>query len=322
MYVPYDDDVSFLDYVSTYHRETSKRSNLDKMMFPFFYFRERRHGQAAGSFGSSLTVLIVVVTLVTSTSTADALSPINRRTLFKSVLPGTMVAIATPGSVQAAETVGKDPDCNDATCLGVWDGILADCPHDDKTTLLRGGGAGCTASQDDTPGIFSEPWDYSESSSLDWQDQMRRLVPGVQLASAKRGDQADMLLQNDRYLRVLFTDGKTGERSIGEFYFTPNDTTVQFRIASLGSNLNFRSFKNIERAESIRKELRYLKLPVLRNRKRSLFFIESDYDTFGPGSAALGPPAEMRTGELEGRGSDDVDPKLKIDLMQQFPFGG
>lgn len=25
----------------------------------------------------------------------------------------------------AAETVGKDPDCDDITCLGVWDGLLA-----------------------------------------------------------------------------------------------------------------------------------------------------------------------------------------------------
>jgi hypothetical protein len=218
--------------------------------------------------------------------------------------------------VVAAETIGKDPNCNEATCLGVWDGILADCPHGNP---FKGGT--CTSSQDDTPGIFSEPWDYSESDSLDWKDQMRRLVPGIQLASSKQGDQADVLLNQDRYLRVLFTDGKTGEKSVGEFYFTPNDTTVQFRIATLGAGAGFGSMKNIERAETIRKELRYLKLPVLRNRKRSLFFIESDLDTFGPGSAALGPPAEMKTGELEGRGSDDVDPKLKIDLMQQFPFG-
>jgi hypothetical protein len=113
-------------------------------------------------------------------------------------------------------------------------------------------------------------------------------------------------------------DGKTGEKSIGEFYFTPDDTTVQFRVASLSNPVGFASLRNLERCEMIRKELRYLKVPVLRNRKRSLFFVESDFDTFGPGSASLGPPAEMRTGELEGR--QDVDPKLKIDLMQQFPF--
>lgn len=214
----------------------------------------------------------------------------------------------------AAETVGKDENCNDQYCIGVWDGLLADCPH------TMSGGAGCTSSQDDTPGIFQEPWDYAETPTLDWQVQMRLLVPTIQLVSARRGDDAQILMQQERYLRVLFTDGKTGEKSLGEFYFTPDDTTVQFRIASLGniSILN-RSLRNLERSEMIRKELKYLKVPVLRNRKRSLFFVESDLDTFGPGSAALGPPAEMKTGELEGRGSDDVDPKMKIDLLQQFP---
>ena len=57
--------------------------------------------------------------------------------------------------VGAAETVGKDPNCNDSTCLGVWDGLLADCPH--TTTSFMKGGAGCVSSQDDTPGIFAEP---------------------------------------------------------------------------------------------------------------------------------------------------------------------
>ena len=150
---------------------------------------------------------------------------------------------------------------------------------------------------------------------------MRLLVPAIQLASSRRGDKAEVVLQEGRYLRILFTDGKSQEKSIGEFYFTPDDTTVQFRVASAqlftGGGL-FQSLRNIERCELIRKELQYLKVPVLRNRKRSLLFVESDLDTFGPGSAALGPPAEMRTGELEGRW--DVDPKLKIDLMEQFPM--
>ena len=61
---------------------------------------------------------------------------------------------------QAAETIGKADDCNDSYCLGVWDGLLADCPHDASGNIaFRGlkGGAGCVSSQDDTPGIFSEP---------------------------------------------------------------------------------------------------------------------------------------------------------------------
>lgn len=228
--------------------------------------------------------------------------------------------VAAPGVALGAETIGKEGDCNDQYCIGVWDGLLADCPH----TMTAG--AGCTASQDDTPGIFSEPWDYSEvpNDTLDWEIEMRKLIPAIQLVSSRRGDKAEVLVQKERYLRCLFTDGKSGEKSLGEFYFTPNDTTVQFRIASLLANpvvgVMARSLRNLERAEMIRKELRYLKLPVLRNRKRSLFFVESDLDTFGPGSAALGPPAEMKTGELEGR--QDVDPKLKIDFLQQFPTTG
>eukprot|EP00957_Ditylum_brightwellii_P102306 7799144-Ditylum_brightwellii.AAC.1 len=220
---------------------------------------------------------------------------------------------------QAAETVGKDPNCNDGSCLGIWDGLLADCPHDGKLSL--GGGAGCVSSQDDTPGVFAEPWDYSEApnNSLDWEEQMRLLIPTIKLVCAKRGDKVTIEQQSGRYLRVFFSDGKTGEESTGEFYFTPDDTTVQFRVGSVNNSKASlsKSLRNMERCEMIRKELRFTKIPVLRNRKRALFFVESDFDTFGPGSAALGPPAEMTTGELEGR--QDVDPKLKIDALQAFP---
>lgn len=212
-------------------------------------------------------------------------------------------------SCQAAETVGKDEDCQDRNCLGIWDGLLADCPRSRN-------GAACTSSQDDTPGIFAEPWDYSESYALDWQDQMPLLIQAIQRVSAKRGDDVRLLVQDGRYVRVVFTDARSDEKSVGEFYFTPNDLTVQFRIASLGAPA-LTSLRNLVRAELIRKEMRYLKLPVLRNRKRSLWFVESDLDTFGPGSASLGPPAEMKTGELEGR--QDVDPRLPIDVLQNFP---
>jgi hypothetical protein len=148
---------------------------------------------------------------------------------------------------------------------------------------------------------------------------MKVLVPTIQFVSARRGDKVDIELREGRYLRVLFTDKASGEPSVGEFYFTPNDTTVQFRIGSMGDQSSLASLRNMERSELIRKELRYLKIPVLRNRSRSLFFGESDLDTFGPGSAMLGPPAEMSSGELEGRGSENVDPKLKIDFVQKFP---
>ena len=83
--------------------------------------------------------------------------------------------------------------------------------------------------------------------------------------------------------------------------------------------------------------MRYLKVPVLRNRKRTWVFVESDdWDGFGPGSAALGPPEEMSTGEWRTGGngeggrrggrdrrlSEEVDPRLRIDWVESFPFVG
>jgi uncharacterized protein (DUF1499 family) len=190
----------------------------------------------------------------------------------------------------AAETVGKDANCLDSSCLGVWDGLLADCP-------TNAGGAGCASSQDDRPGVFAEPWDYSEVST-DYKEEMSRLVSSLQRVTSRRGDRLDILLEQDRYVRVLFTDGKTGEGSIAEFYMTPNDTTVQFRIAGT-SAASFLSLRNMDRAELLRKELGYLKLPVLRNRRRSFLFVESDaLDSFGPGySPAAKSPAEMTRDE-------------------------
>ncbi|KAL3915523.1 MAG: hypothetical protein SGILL_005610, partial [Bacillariaceae sp.] len=182
--------------------------------------------------------------------------------------------------------------------------------------------------QDDAPGIFSEPWDYSDADSKvsldDYEYQIRLIRSTVELVAGKRGDRAELLLQKDRYLRMLLVDGKSGEKSACEFYITPNDTTIQYRLGSLepGNNmLKASSLRNIERSEMIRKELRYLKIPVLRNRKRSLVFFESDFDKFGPGSASLGPPEDLQSKEIDGgRLSDNVDPKLKIDFTQQFPF--
>jgi len=174
--------------------------------------------------------------------------------------------------------------------------------------------------------LLNREWDYSEApnNTLDWEEQMKVLIPAIQAVSSRRNDKITSITQSGRYLRVLLLDGTTKEESTAEFYFTPNDTTVQFRVGSTPSpstsiraSISTTSLKNLQRCELIRKQLRYTKLTVLRNRKRTFFFGESDLDAFGPGSAALGPPAEMTTGELEGR--QDVDPKLKIDLLELFP---
>ena len=168
---------------------------------------------------------------------------------------------------------------------------------------------------------FLSSWDFSEvphNVSLDSESQMERLVPAIQLVSRRRGDCVKILIRQGPYLRVMFEDGKSGEESVGEFYFTPNDTTVQYRVAGVrgGAIISAASsFRNIERCELIRKEMRYLKVPVLRNRKRALFFFESELDTFGPGSATLGSPVERNTREFD----EQTFPHFKMDLMQQFP---
>jgi hypothetical protein len=295
------------------------------------------------------------------------------------VAPPPPPSSSPPFAASAAETVGKDGDCDDASCLGVWDGLLADCPHRGNGPPLPGwggGGAGCVSSQDDAPGIFAEPWDYSDdmplipsssssssssdssSSSADkkrreedaYVDRMDRLILALDSTSRERDDEVTVLLRDGRYLRALVVDGTTGERSVCEFYFTPNDTTVQFRLgttttkttaaaaAAATAVLGRRSLSNGDRSERIRRALRYAKVPVLRNRRRAMFFVESDsLDGFGPGSGALGPPEEMSPGEmvLDGairlggggmgrtrRGSDDVDPRMRIDWVESFPFDG
>lgn len=168
-------------------------------------------------------------------------------------------------------------------------------------------------------------WDYSDapSSNFDLESQMNLLVSAIQLVSSRRGDKVTILVRDSSYLRVLFQDGKSNEKSVGEFYFTENDTTVQYRLASLGNSgggsLSILSggIRNMERSELIRKELKYLKVPVIRNRQRTLLFFESDLDTFGPGSAALGSPAGLSAQDFD---SDRMYPKFKLDATQQFPM--
>lgn len=230
-----------------------------------------------------------------------------------------LTAAATAATAaNAAETIGKDENCDDASCVGVWDGLLADCPHGGRGGW--GGGVGCVSSQDDTPGIFAEPWDYADdiplipsSSSLslagrskhDVANRMDDLILTLETTSRQRGDTVIVQLREGRYLRALIVDAYTGEESACEFYFTPEDTTVQFRLGAVVSSsptsiigVGRRSLSNAERSERLRKALRYTKVPVLRNRKRAFFFVESDaFDAFGP-SAALGPPEEMSLGEM------------------------
>lgn len=185
----------------------------------------------------------------------------------------------------------------------------------------------------------------------DYARRMDRLILALDTTSRERGDSVTVLMREGRYLRAIVVDGVTGEGSVCEFYFTPDDTTVQFRlgsttttttappgaaarsvvVASFGTLVGRRSLTNADRSERIRGALRYAKVPVLRNRRRRFFFVESDsLDGFGPGSGLLGPPEEMSPGEMMDfgrgggvkrtrRGSDDIDPRMRIDWVESFP---
>lgn len=179
-------------------------------------------GQLVLLVSSMMTVSGLTMSTNTRQERATARTPmqVSRRNFAAGIFAAATAEGIVPA--RAAETVGKDESCNDANCLGVWDGLLADCPHNNKF----GGGAACVSSQDDTPGVFAEPWDYAESTSLDWQDQMARLEGALTKVTQRRGDEMRLLLKQGRYVRVVFTDAKSNERSVGEFYFTPQDTTV------------------------------------------------------------------------------------------------
>jgi hypothetical protein len=104
-------------------------------------------------------------------SARHATTTTRRQCLEQISVATTMIASVTtlvslPSPARSAETIGKADDCNDSYCLGVWDGMLADCPHSSNnkdvmqgkaSALLLRTGAGCVSSQDDTPGIFAEP---------------------------------------------------------------------------------------------------------------------------------------------------------------------
>lgn len=161
-------------------------------------------------FRATCYTLLLMGLPIGVSSLANKAPPVQqrRRHFLASFLSGAVL----PTIAKAAETVGKDENCNDATCLGVWDGLLADCPH-----TRNFGGAACVSSQDDTPGVFAEPWDYSESTTADWQQQMTRLKEALNRVAELRGDEVRLVISDGRYLRVAFSDAKSGERSVGEW---------------------------------------------------------------------------------------------------------
>lgn len=107
-----------------------------------------------------------------------------------------------------------------------------------------------------------------------------------------------------QYLRVEFNDFPTGVSvSDVEFLKTKNDDTIQFRAASRAGT----PVKEKKRIDELRLSLGYTEIPVLRNRRRALIVVESDFDTFGP-SSTRDPTIEEEKGAYNYR---DLDPMTK-----------
>jgi ABC transporter len=74
---------------------------------------------------SPFGVVFGAILLLTSLRVGEGWSSpeVWRRKDFVAVAIASFCSVGFPA--RAAETVGKDPNCNDSSCLGVWDGILA-----------------------------------------------------------------------------------------------------------------------------------------------------------------------------------------------------
>ena len=161
----------------------------------------------------------------------------------------------------------KEGDCVD--CLGVVDDLLAACSGQNN----------CISSQDDRPAVFREPWMYDEDEG-NLKSVIIKLKNGVQSLEDERY-KVKFLREDDRYLHAELFDYRTEAIDDMEFYLTPNDSLIQFRASRRNQSKD--GGLNAKRLENIRIKERFEKLPVLRDRKRTFVFVESDqFDRFGP----------------------------------------
>ena len=176
--------------------------------------------------------------------------------------------------------IGQNCDDEAGLCLGVVNGLLADCPQ-------GGGVPACVSSQDDAAGggkCFAPPWEY-DGSAEEALEAVRGRVLDFRAGISKDWS-VELVREETRYLRVRWRNGKTGAVDDGEFFFPENDDTVQIRAARRGNLPDFG--ENAKRMEAIRKSLRFDQIPVVRNRRRALVVVESPFDTFGPGAGVEG----------------------------------
>jgi len=228
---------------------------------------------------ASSYIVVISVSYLTLTSCLLA-EVLDRRSLLGS-LPTALVS----SSVLVGSLGEAPPLCSELTeptpgCLGAVDGLLADCAMSKN----------CVASQDDTPGVFSPPWQIEGSV----KDPLDRII----LACSSRKDYVRVVQYdtNAQYCRVLFRD--RGGFSDVEFLKTVGDDTIQFRAASRGGG----GANQKKRVDELRLSLGFTEIPVLRNRRRAFVVVESPLDSFGPSST------RDPTLEEEKNAYRDVDP--------------
>ena len=153
--------------------------------------------------------------------------------------------------------------------LGVRDGLLDRCPETPS----------CISSQDDAARggrSFRPPWAYDDN---EWTGARDKLLVALQRSEANDAD------VNGRYIRC-------GDL---EFFFTENDSTVQFR--GDGRDVD-------KRLAKLRQRCGFEEIVVLRNRRRAFGVGESAFDSYGPSffdqsDAALLAPDALKTRDLD-----------------------
>lgn len=160
-------------------------------------------------------------------------------------------------------------------------GLFKLCPEDPTFS-------GCISSQDDRPVCFIAPWEFDGP----WLNTRRKLLaylqtlPGLRIVSGIETLGPVGEIEDDepsRYIRAVVENPSKRFVDDLEFYFTPSDSIIQYRSIRR-EGFDFLARENRDRLEKIRKALRLESIPVLRNRKSSLLFMESPIDTFGPPS--------------------------------------
>ena len=140
-----------------------------------------------------------------------------------------------------------------------------------------------------------------------------RIISGGQILSGGTLDFQSPEENTSRYIRAEVIDVKNHSEDDVEFYFTPNDSTIQYR-SMRRNGIDIFALENKNRIEKMRIALRFQNIPILRNRRRVLFFVESPLDSFGPPTIMFDKLLDNISGEMEFKNGviGDLDPMSPI----------